>query len=203
MWLSFNKLVILKDSSDLVFSIDPFCLTFNQKQHRWAWGICLKPWKKGQVLLPDLTALSLLVGPGIQQHMSILLVCHSSHWRLGSGGRNEKDCFAVVSLVTTAAAAPCASCPSSILFHAPQLPFPTVCQNSISNALQPETVAGPEGKWWLYAQDMEQLPESSHGGIPAIMLKYEVISVRGITRISSQKVSNNQNLQPELEVYPA
>lgn len=53
--LSSNKLVILKASSNAAFSIDSFCFPFSHKQHRWDWGSCLKPSKKGQVLFPDLT----------------------------------------------------------------------------------------------------------------------------------------------------
>lgn len=48
---------------------------------------------------------------------------------------------------------------------------------------------------------MEQLLESSQGGIPAIVLKYEVISGRGF--MSSQQERNKQNLYLEIEVCPA
>lgn len=57
---------------------------------------------------------------------------------------------------------------------------------ALEQHLHPKTAAGPKGKRWLCAEDMEQLLESSYREIPAIVLKYEVSSVRGIKRISSQ-----------------
>lgn len=71
-------------------------------------------------------------------------------------------------------------------FQPSPAPFSHCVLEQHRHPLQPETAAGPKGKWWLYAQDMEQLLESSHGEIPAIVLKYEVTSVREIMRISSQ-----------------
>lgn len=83
----------------------------------------LKPLKKGQVRFPDRMALSLLVGLGIEQHMFILLACHSSRWRVGTPGKEWKaQCSAVLSLVTAADAAPCACSPSFYSLHSSPAP---------------------------------------------------------------------------------
>lgn len=125
---TFKQFLILKASSEVVFSIDLFCLTFNHKQHRWDWGICLKPSKKVQVLFPDLTALSVLVGPGIEQHMFILLVCHSFSLKAGYAGEGMKR--TVFCSAFTCNSSSCFSLCLLPFFNSlqpSQLPFPTVC----------------------------------------------------------------------------
>lgn len=145
-----------------------------------------KKWSSYALTLLDLMALSLLAGPGIWQHMLFCLFCHSPHQSLSMRGKERKgQCFTVLSLVTTAAAVLCASCPSLILFHAPHLHFPTV-RTSSPPPFHSEIVAGPEGKSWLFTPDMEHLLENEQVRIPATVLKSEVTSVRGSMRINSQ-----------------
>lgn len=123
-----NELVILKASSNVAFSIDPFCFPFSHKQHRWDWGTCLKPSKKGQVLFLDLTAFTPCSTWDTAAYVYSACLPFSSLKAAyaGEGMKRTMSCSAF-SLITTAAAAPCASCPSSILFSPPHLPFPTVC----------------------------------------------------------------------------